>query len=563
VQNPVSSPSSSRTSSGSSSRRAAAALVVAATLLAGSSMGSTAFAGASVLHGGQSGRHRAASGGDITFGIEAENTDYCLSKAQLAAAGIQVVAAVYDTLTVPNSKGEAVPYLAKSVTPNADFTEWTIGLRDGVKFQDGTPLDAAAVKLNLDAYRGAPDAPNSGPLFAKIFDFISDVSVVDPLTVKVTTKTPVAAFPSYLFSDGRIGIMAPAQINAGDDCATKMIGTGPFKLESYSQNEKTVVVKNPDYWQQGFPKADQITFVPVVDGASRVTQLQGGQLDVMHTSAALQVDALRQLGAGTAKLLTQKPGFRELNYYALLSDSKPFDNPDARLAVALATDKNEMDQIRTKGLFPVANSLMDQGAPGYLKNAGYPKHNLAKAKALVKKVKAKDGSFDVVLGDTPEPENSAQLQLFQEQLAKAGINAKIALFDQATLINKALAGDIDILQWRNLHGGYAKENDSDEYPWWSNFDTGNFINFSRFSNPETQALLDQGRGQSQLADIQKTYTEFNQVMAKNNYIVPLWWVGWTIGYSPDVKLTLPPLPDGAGTPLFVYGRIPVLGLSKP
>jgi len=504
---------------------------------------------------------RAKSGGEVAFGLEAENTDYCLSRAQMAASGIQVAAAVYDTLTVPNSKGVAVPYLAKSVEPNADFTQWTITLRDGVQFHDGTPLDAAAVKLNLDAYRGAPDAPNSGPLFAKIFDFISDVTVADPATVQVTLNTAVPAFPSYLFSDGRVGIMAPAQINAGEDCATKMIGTGPFELESYAQNEKTVVTRNSDYWQQGFPKLDTITFVPVVDAQARVNQLTGGQLDIVAASSGNQSKALQDLDPGTAKTLVQKPGFRELNYYALLSDTKPLSNPDARKAVALAIDKNKIQQIRTQGLFPVANSLMDVKAPGYLKNAGYPKHNLAQAKKLVAKVKAEEGGFDITLGDTPEPENSAQLQLVQEQLQQAGINATITLFDEATLIDKALAGDIDVLQWRNLHGGYSNENDSDEYPWWSNYDTGNFINFSHFSNPETQVLLDQGRGQSATADIEATYEQFNQVMAKNNYIVPLWFVNWTIGYQPKVKLTLPPLPDGAGAPLFVYGRIPVLGIS--
>ena len=149
-------------------------------------------------------------GGNLTFGLEAETADYCLPRAQLAISGIQVVAAIYDTLTVPNDKGEVVPYLAKSVTPDAEHTTWTITLRPDITFHDGTPLDADALKLNLDSYRGAPDAPNTGPLFAIYFNFIDDVQVVDPLTVKVVLKTPVTDFPSYLYSSGRLGIAAPA-----------------------------------------------------------------------------------------------------------------------------------------------------------------------------------------------------------------------------------------------------------------------------------------------------------------------------------------------------------------
>ena len=175
-----------------------------------------------------------ASGGDLKFGLEAETTDYCLARAQLAISGIQVVAAVYDTLTVPNDKGQAVPYLAKSVTPNANSTQWTIALRPNVKFQDGEALDANAVKLNLDTYASLPGGVPAaeGPLFTIYLGFIQSVNVVDPLTVQINLKTPVPAFAAYLYSTGRMGIMAPAQING--NCSTDMIGTGPFKLQSYT-----------------------------------------------------------------------------------------------------------------------------------------------------------------------------------------------------------------------------------------------------------------------------------------------------------------------------------------
>jgi len=522
----------------------------------------TGLGGATVHHRA----HQAKSGGDITFGLEAETTTYCLSKAQLVISGIQVAAAVYDTLTVPNSEGLAVPYLAKSVKPNADFTVWTIGLRDGVKFHDGAPVDAAAVKLNLDSYRGAPGAPNVGALFPIVFGpIIQDVAAPDPSTVTITLNTPIPSFATALYGGGRLGIMAPAQLNAGDECSTKMIGSGPFKLDTYALNEKTVVVKNPDYWQRGYPKADSITFVPVPDAAARGTRLQGGDLDMMHTTSVEQTNDFKS--NSKLEALVQKPGYRELRYEIMITNDAPFDNPVAREAFTTAIDRKKINQISNRGQLELANSLMDRNAPGYLKNAGYPAFDLAKAKTLVDQVKRKSGgTFDVVLGTTTEPENLADAQLVKEMLDNAGIGASIAQFDQATLVNKALAGDIDVLYWRNLHGGYSNSASTDNYPWWSNFNapTGGKLltNFARFDDAKTQAALDAGRAASALPDAKKAYTDFNRAFAAGNYITPLWFDRWAIGYQPSVKLALPPLPDGGGKPLFVSGRIPVLGLSK-
>ncbi len=99
-------------------------------------------------------------GGAVTYGIEAETGDgWCLQEAQLAISGILVARSIYDTLTAPNADGDYVPYLAKSVEPNDDYTSWTITLREGVKFHDGSDLTAEVVKNNLDAYRGQYHGP--------------------------------------------------------------------------------------------------------------------------------------------------------------------------------------------------------------------------------------------------------------------------------------------------------------------------------------------------------------------------------------------------------------------
>lgn len=506
------------------------------------------------------------SGGDITFGVENETESangFCLPRSQLAISGIQEVAAVYDTLMVPNSKGEYAPYLAKSLTPNADFTQWTITLRPGIKFHDGTPLDAAAVKLNLDTYGGAPGAPQPAPLFGNITKpFQESVEVVDPLTVRVNMKQPMPQYASALWGVGRVGMVAPAQLNAGEECSTRLIGTGPFvcKPGCWRPGESLTVEKNPDYWQKGYPKADKITFVPVPEQAQRLTELRSGELDIEHLDNAAQIGQLDRMRSDF-NLLVQKPGLREIRYYFFNSSKPPFDDHDARLALASAINRDEVNQIVNKGLFQLADGIMDSQAPGYLRDAGIPKHNLKKARALAKKYKAAHGgTFEVrILADTSDTSNVNEAQLIQQQLEKAGISVTLPpAANQASFINDAIAGNFGIFLWRNLHGGATKDVDFDLSSW---FLKDSLVNFGRINDPKLEQALQQGRNASDLKSIARAYQAVNKEISQNAYILPMWYVDWTIGSAKNVKVTLPTLPGG-GKPLFVYGRIPVLGLSK-
>ena len=124
-------------------RRVTALLVVCA-------LASAALISISVPAGAERMAKAPKRGGSASFGLEAESTGgFCIPFATLASSGNQVVNSIYDNLVVRNTTGDYVPYLAKSVTPNADSTQWTIALRPDVQFHDGTPFDAAALKINL------------------------------------------------------------------------------------------------------------------------------------------------------------------------------------------------------------------------------------------------------------------------------------------------------------------------------------------------------------------------------------------------------------------------------
>jgi ABC-type dipeptide transport system, periplasmic component len=522
----------------------------------GSSKGSSKSSGTTTADSGQP-----TSGGKVVYGLESDTGGgFCLPSGQLAISGVMVADSIYDPLTWPNDKGEYVPYLAESITPNADFTEWAIKLRPGVTFTDGSPLNAETVKLNLDSYRGKN--PNiSSALFSLVLKPVTDVTVTGPLTVVVKMSSPWVAFPAYLFSFGRMGIMAKAQLTDNQTCPSKLIGTGPFKLKgSWTPGAPIELVKNADYWRKDanggqLPYLDALTFVGVVEPAQRITQLEAGQLDIMHTDFEPDIDQLkRKAESGAIKLTVETTG-RENRYYLLNAGKPPFDDPKARLAFALALDRNEINQLRNLGRATIANGPFDKGIPGYVADPGFPKHDLAKAKKLVKEVKAAHGGrFNVQFVILPDTQNRNEAELLKQQIEKAGISADIAMVDQTAEISTAISGDYNVLLWRN----HAGEDPDINYVWWH---SGELTNFGKINDPEIDRLLEQGRATSDPAQRAAAYEGITKEFAKNIWNVWAWYVTWGIATRPDVHGILgPPLPDGSKPFPLLAGLHPTAGI---
>jgi peptide/nickel transport system substrate-binding protein len=493
-------------------------------------------------------------GGSVTYGLEAETAGgWCPPTARLAISGIEVGAAIYDTLMVPNTKNEMVPYLAKSVTPNAEFTEWKITLRDGITFHDGSPLNADALVQNFDAYR-------KSTLIGAALKDVTNVAATGPQEVTVTIGRPWPEFPWFLYLDGRFLIEAPAQLSSAN-CATDLIGTGPFKLDHYTVNQELVVTKNSDYWQKDakgtqLPYLDKITFKPVAEAVQRVNGLQGGQLDIIHTSDGQQIDALQQQAANFN--LTQQPAGRaEVRYYLMNAAKPPLDDLNARKAVAMAIDRNQINELRNNGVHRIADGPFDTKTIGYLKNPGYPKFNIKAAKKLASAYKAAHGGqFNVVLEHTNDPANTAEAELIKEQLSKAGIDATLKQDDQTAFILAAVGGNFSVMLWRQHPG----DDPDAQYYWWN---TGSTLNFGKFNDPTMEALIDQGRTETDPAKRKQIYEDVNKRFASQVYNVWSYYDQWTIATKKNVTgITGPPLPDGGGKPaVLLYGRHPLLGIS--
>ncbi|MGZ4691226.1 MAG: ABC transporter substrate-binding protein [Acidimicrobiia bacterium] len=495
--------------------------------------------GSSKGGGGTTDSGKPVSGGTLTYGLEGKTTDFCIPSAQLAISGIMVVTAVYDTLTAPTQDPNVyAPYLAKSISHNADYTQWTIGLRSGIKFQDGEPLNAAAVKQNIDAWR-------KGTLLQFVYLNIADTSTPDDSTVVVTMKTPWVAFPAYLWTTGRTGIAAPAQLNNTDTCKTNMIGTGPFKVTRFDPSTGDVTtVKNPDYWRKGYPYLDGLNFKIQESGDQRVSGLQGGQFDIIHDDIGVNYDTVKSFGSGFTTLV-EPPGRREIGQALLNVTRPPLNDENIRKAIAMGTDRNALNEIQNKGNFTLSNSVFDSAVMGYLKDPGFPKYNVAGAKKLVNDWKAANGGKTptFALQSTFDEQTKALAQETKRQMALIGINVTLpAPVDQATIINQAIGSQVDSFLWRNYPGA-----DPDTMYVW--FHSASPVNFNHINDAQVDSDLDKGRAEPD-ANVRKgLYEDFNRILSTKVYNIWTWYENWYIASKASVQGILGPnLPDASGNP---------------
>ncbi|MER6537741.1 ABC transporter substrate-binding protein [Streptomyces sp900105755] len=408
--------------------------------------------------GGGSGR--AKSGGTLTFAVGSDAG--CVDPQQVGSNDtIYSVRQIVDSLTDQEPKtGKIVPWLAKSWDISADATTFTFHLRSGVTFSDGSKLTAQVVKDNFDA---VPQLGALGTLAEGYLSGVKSTAVVDPLTVKVTFKQPNAQFLQAT-STHSLGIESSASVKESPQqkCGDGVVGSGPFVLKQYVQNQSVTLGRRTGYdwgsslWsKKGEAYLDKLVFKVVPETGVRAGSLQSGQVDAISSVGKANEAALK--GGQVTLQSRANPGvvfgLGLNNARPLLKDAK------VRQAISAAVDRKQIaDTVYPTGTRP-ATSILAHTTPDYTNLSADLALDAAKAKSLLDSagwqagsdgVRTKDGKkLTLTISWFPNAAtNQPALELIQQQLKAVGIEVVLKQLPVTQFATTLQSGDFDVV-WGN------------------------------------------------------------------------------------------------------------------
>lgn len=377
-----------------------------------------------ILAGGAGINAQPQRGGTLTIAL---GTDVPIFDAA-RATGLQtfgIINQVTETLVLLDHQGHPQPHLATSWQLSKDGRTWIVTLRKDVKFTDGTPFGAAAVKFNIE--RMARLSVGRAAI-----GMVTGVDVIDDSTVAIRTGggtyQPLIATLAY----GPLGMNSPAAVQRlGDRYGTPeggAVGTGPFKFVHWRKGQEIRLEANRDYWG-GVPLLDAVVMRVVPDTGARIIGLESGDLDLVHNVPPADAERLQK--TGRFQIITP-PSVRVLRLY-LNNRLGPLQNRLVRQAIYHAINRPALVRNLFHGLGRVSDSPVPSAAYGHVSTPTYT-YDPAKARALLREAGYPQG-FEMTLHYSPGRWllDSEVVESIQADLARVGIQAKVISVDFATL----------------------------------------------------------------------------------------------------------------------------------
>ncbi|MFF3949054.1 ABC transporter substrate-binding protein [Streptomyces sp. NPDC001902] len=484
-----------------------------------------------------SGTGRARPGGTLTFAVGSDAG--CVDPQQVGSNDtIYSLRQVVDSLTDQDPEtGKIVPWLAESWEVSPDATTFTFHLRPGVTFSDGSPLTAQVVKDNFDA------VPKLGALAILAQGYLSGVegtTAVDTLTVRVRFRKPNAQFLQAT-STHSLGIESSATVKKTPQrrCSQGVVGSGPFVLERYVQNQSTTLAKRTGYdwgssrWlKTGEAYLDRLVFKVVPEAGVRAGSLQSGQVDAIGSVGRADEATLK--GGQVTLQRRANPG---VVFGLGLNNSRPvLKDAGVRQAIRYAIDREQIaDTVFPTGTRP-ATSVLAHTTPGYQDQGPDLAHDPAKAASLLDAAGWKRGQDGIrskngtrlsltVKWFANAATNQPALELIQQQLKSAGVDVVLKELQISQIAQVQQSGDFDGL-WGNvtradpdiLRSSYSTE----------------LANSYRLPPSPLDSVLDRQAATTDPAERTRLVGEAQRLLVRNAYSVPVVELQTQLGVSRKV-----------------------------
>ncbi len=433
-----------------------------------------------------------------------------------------------DTLVAKDLDGSFTPALARAWQVSRDGLTWTFNLRSGVRFHDGTPFNAQAVKFTIDRAL-APETKS--PIAAALFGPVQSVTIPDAQTVVIKLKQPFAIFLDNLTDPRALMISPQAVQKLGDGFGRQPVATGPYKFEEWRSADRIILTRNPDYkWgphfvHEGPPNIERIVYRIIPEAAAQVAAFERGEADILGVPST-DLKRLQQTSKYTFfKALRKGVGL----YIEFNTQREPFTDVRVRRALNQAIEKRSVLQIALEGLGVVADGVLPPSIWGYwpgMEEYSY-KYDPGAAKRALAEAGWTPGSggtlqkggqpFRFSLYIAPIDSWRRSAQIVQSQLRAFGIQMDIETFEFATLLAKLRAGE----HQANFLG-YTYTSPDIVYVWFhsSNINTG--LANSHYKDPKLDKLIEDSRT---ITDTQKRLELYRDIQKYINDIalwVPLW-----------------------------------------
>ncbi|OED00878.1 ABC transporter substrate-binding protein [Rhizobium sp. YK2] len=397
----------------------------------------------------------AHDGGDVVFLIDSLGDTWIPNNSAISSFQGHIWGHVTDKLLYVDADGKVSPWIAERWEQNDNATEFTLHLKTGVTFSDGSALDAAAVVANLDIWYAGRKSEGINPigLFPKTYDH---AEAVDATTVKVFFKKPTLGFIPTLGYHGSIlispkTIASPASAQAD---LSKTSGSGPYIVESWKEGDYVKLAKRKDYnWgpaavgQTGPAHLDTITYKLVSEPSLRVAAVQSGQADVAYNASPQELESLKSEGLTVAT--PRYLGF--VNGWAINTKLAPYDDVRVRQALQAGINRQEIiDTVYTPD-WKLATSFIQSNVPGATDQSALLAYNPEKAEKLLDEagwkkgtggIRVKDGKpLSLTLNSNPYLATSKSIdELIAQQLGKIGWKVDIRAYDVVTFGQKVKYG---------------------------------------------------------------------------------------------------------------------------